>query len=474
MLKPTLKFEFRWKHSDDGNEYKLKRAQQGGGVRTKSILREASAENCLKAAQDLFFPAEGNAEGKLEDLDVELADFKDDIIDMSESGFSAAGYKEMYGLHTPRLVILTKKKSEMKVAPPYLEESDDEEFINPPWPTSPVENPVLSPKLPSGDLSKALDNKSVMEMSNETRDYERSYRQQESTDHSFMIGTSEEREELFNQIHRDYEASLAIDKAKDQHLEIEEEATARREELRMTRERLTLPLPDTNDPHIIVSIRHPDLGSVSRPFSPTSKMMDVYNWAGSLASSPEHFFLAQASPRVYIYADEDISSVGSSVLYMIKQDDPVPLSRGHTARVANISSAQQEIIEIEDNSKPQGQPSQPTRDIQITSDLPRQFMEEDTIPTYEEECAIEILKRLEEKRRSIQEELQVHEVTEVSRSNCLKDLLALYRESEVLKKKVPLVFKDEDAAGEGVNRDVYAVFWDNFVTHYCEGKHIET
>lgn len=97
-------------------------------------------------------------------------------------------------------------------------------------------------------------------------------------------------------------------------------------------------------------------------------------------------------------------------------------------------------------------------------------MEEDTIPTYELECAIEIMKRLEERSKSIQEELQLHEVTEVSRSNCLKDLLALYRESEILHKKVPLVFKDEDAVGEGVSRDVYAVFWDNFVTQYCEGK----
>jgi hypothetical protein len=44
------------------------------------------------------------------------------------------------------------------------------------------------------------------------------------------------------------------------------------------------------------------------------------------------------------------------------------------------------------------------------------------------------------------------------------------RETEIMQKKVPLLFKDEDAVGEDVNREVYAVFWDNFVTHYCEGK----
>ena len=31
--KPTLKFEFRWKHLNDEGEYKLKRANEGGGMR---------------------------------------------------------------------------------------------------------------------------------------------------------------------------------------------------------------------------------------------------------------------------------------------------------------------------------------------------------------------------------------------------------------------------------------------------------
>ncbi|CAB4032101.1 Hypothetical predicted protein, partial [Paramuricea clavata] len=55
MKKTTLKFEFRWKHSADGNKYKLKSAQQGGGMRIENILREVGPEACLKEAQDLFF-----------------------------------------------------------------------------------------------------------------------------------------------------------------------------------------------------------------------------------------------------------------------------------------------------------------------------------------------------------------------------------------------------------------------------------
>ena len=196
MPKPTLKFKFRWKHAGDGNEYKLKRAQQGGGVRTKNILREAGPDDCLKEAQDLFFPGGKNAEGNLEDLDVELADFKDDIISMSDS-FSAEGYRDMYGLHIPRLVILTRRRKEMQIISS-LEDSDDEELMSPPWSTSPVKDP-LSRNVATNDMS-------AIEMSNETEelierfpgDYQRSSRHQESIGHSFLIGTSKERQELFN------------------------------------------------------------------------------------------------------------------------------------------------------------------------------------------------------------------------------------------------------------------------------------
>jgi hypothetical protein len=374
MKKSTLKFEFRWKHSADGNKYKLKRAQQGGGMRTKNILREGGPEACLKESQNLFFPGGKNAEVSLEDLDVELGDFKD-IIGMSDS-FSAEVYRDMYGLHTPRLVILTRKRKEMHTVSS-SEDSDDEELMSPPWPTSPIKDP-LSPNVSTDTSAMEASNKTEELIEQLPGDYQRSSLNQESIGESFLFGTSEELQELFNQVQRDYEASLAIDNARDQQLQVEKEVTACEEELRMARERLTPPLPDTNDPRVI-SVRHPDLGLVSRPFSSASKMLDVYNWIGSLAPSPEHFFLACA----YLYADEDVSCMGSFVLYMIKQEDPVPLTQCHAASDSSLPSTQQEIIES---------------DIQIISDLPKQFMEEDTIPTYKEECAMEFMKRLEVKR----------------------------------------------------------------------------
>ena len=56
---------------------------------------------------------------------------------------------------------------------------------------------------------------------------------------------------------------------------------------------------------------------------------------------------------------------------------------------------------------------------------------------------------------------------EVSHSNCLQDLLAIYKRDEIMQSKVTLVFKGEPAVGDGVCREV---FWENFVAQYCEGK----
>ena len=134
---------------------------------------------------------------------------------------------------------------------------------------------------------------------------------------------------LVEQIEQDFEASLACDQAKDEQRKVKEQAAAqneRREELRIARESQTPPEPDVKSPHIIIRVRHPELGSISRVFSPLSKMVDVYNWVGSLATLPEHFLLAQTFPHSHLYPDEDVSSVASSVLYMVVQEDPIPMS----------------------------------------------------------------------------------------------------------------------------------------------------
>ena len=58
-----MKLEFRWKHLNKHNEYKLKRAVHGGGVKGMSVPKTADAKGCIQIAQN----------GKLEDVSLKSA-----------------------------------------------------------------------------------------------------------------------------------------------------------------------------------------------------------------------------------------------------------------------------------------------------------------------------------------------------------------------------------------------------------------
>ena len=468
--KPTLKFEFRWKHLNDEGEYKLKRANEGGGVRSKSIARDSNAEACLREARNLFFPNGKQLDEKSDDLEFKLGDFKDECISASEE-FSAERYKEMYGFHTPRLVLLSSWKEKAIVVPESSDssESDDEFLSHPPWHVPPDSNSSTNitsePDPQEYDLGIRDNSNELMEEI--PLDYDESFETRDESlqvvaASSTLIGSSHERRVLVQQIEREFETSLASDQAKDQQRKAEEQAFAqneRRQELRIARESQTPAEPDVKNPRVIIRVRHPELGSVSRAFSPFSKMADVYNWVGSLATLPEHFLLAQTFPNSFLYPDEDVSSVNSSVLYMVSQEDPVPMY-----------SIQEDGNKREQASKAQVQLVQSEEDIETLCDFPKQFMEEDKILSLEEERASQLLQGLQTKCLNVRETFKDQKVMEVSRSNCLQELLAIYKHDEIMDSKVMLVFKDEAAVGDGVCREVYAVFWENFVTKYCEGK----
>ena len=417
--KSTLKMEFRWKHYVEGAGYKLKRAAEGGGLRIQNVSRFASLEDCLKAAENLFFPDGENSEGKLEDLSRNLEDFKGNLLDVLDP-FTAEAYKKRYGLHTLRLVLLTKNMREV-----YTVES-------------------------SGELSDE-DMSTTWQMSTSIFDnlpdtYEPSYSNEPDRMYQ-LIGTSAERTRLKNDIDQEYEKSLAADRAKKK----DEEDHAGRVELQAARTQCTPPEPKMNEPHINVSVRHPDLGVVSRAFTLDAKAAGIYAWVGSLSTSPKHFALTRPSPRIILYPSEDAVSVASSMLYMEELEEPLPLSVDTKG-----------IDKDEDTTEN-------FQSIAVQSSPPSQLMEEDQALSEQDQTARNLLELLQVKRLKIQEELKRPQSVKISRHNSCKELLNLYKEENVIQSKLDLAFKDEAAVGEGVCRDVYAVFWDSYVTNYCEG-----
>ena len=81
--KPTLRFEIHWKHFVKGFGHKLKRSDQGGGVRTIDFPRYATANECL-AEMKLFFSNGQTRVGSVEDMEFPMADFKCEEIYFSD------------------------------------------------------------------------------------------------------------------------------------------------------------------------------------------------------------------------------------------------------------------------------------------------------------------------------------------------------------------------------------------------------
>ena len=155
---------------------------------------------------------------------------------------------------------------------------------------------------------------------------------------SMLTGSSSERQAFFEDLKEQLAKSEAEDKAKHSTKEAEErkqrelmekEIAKAQEEteglnmLRKARERRVPPEPTENG--VIVSVRHVDLGVLTRSFPSSATMSAVYDWIGSLSLTPKHFRLTKM-PNFTLYADESVSVADRELLSMLEEHFPLPLA----------------------------------------------------------------------------------------------------------------------------------------------------
>ena len=435
--KQTLKFEIRWKHFNEDSGYKAKRIEQGGGVRTIHMKKDASALECLEEIKNIFFP-EDETRDKLE---FQLADFMSKPIDLSDK-FSPEEYKSRYNLHTPRLFLLTKER--------HIETSSEES-------DSELMKPAFSPIFNEEHecLVDAMhDSATFVPISDDT---------------CSLIGSSEERITLMDEQMAEYNASLNADREKETQSALEE---SRKENIRKSRESRVTNEPSECSPYVAVSVRHPSFGIIRRRFPPDCKVTAVYDWVGSLATTPEDFSLSLSHPRIKIHPDDNISLISSSVLYMSEVEHYLIPHEDVTSK----SKEQEEATsfdqqEIEDNH-PDDHPIVGIVDLENISPAPPMQLFEDDDDFVDDNRPRGQFNSLTDKRKRAAESFNAQEynVYEVDRHNCFKNLLSLYKNDSITKQKLSLRFKNEDAAGDGVTREVYSVFWNSFLTTFCEGS----
>ena len=119
---------------------------------------------------------------------------------------------------------------------------------------------------------------------------------------SSLIGSSEDRKALKEEQDEVYRVSLLTDEKGCADLERKLHDEKRKE--RLQRARMERVLPEPSSDFVTVKIRHPSLGLQSRKFPTHTLMNSVYDWAGSLATEPEHFTLNDPLGRMLLPISE--------------------------------------------------------------------------------------------------------------------------------------------------------------------------
>ena len=74
--------------------------------------------------------------------------------------------------------------------------------------------------------------------------------------------------------------------------------------------------PDIEDDHVVISIRHPQLGTKRRLFRGNAKMNNVYDWMRSLSPQPTMYFKFSCGRSALIAESAPVSNFALTTLNM--------------------------------------------------------------------------------------------------------------------------------------------------------------
>ena len=243
------RIQIGWMHfNDKENRYVSVRMAKGGGTREVSFPIQATSADMMGEIKNIFFPDGMSVFGSTNAMTFKLGNFSCQEINEE---FTLEKYIEEHKLTKVRLYILSRVITQEKKSEVHDISDDDIDLLTP-----------------------AFDNATT----------------------SRLVGSSEERSVLRALQEKEYLESLAADQAKESNKQEEllrfQEKAERQERLRQARASRVSKEPELNEPHFIVSIRHPIVGVQTRRFERKGEVGTVYDWVGSLNLTPEYFTLS--------------------------------------------------------------------------------------------------------------------------------------------------------------------------------------
>ena len=77
---------------------------------------------------------------------------------------------------------------------------------------------------------------------------------------------------------------------------------------------------------------------------------------------------------------------------------------------------------------------------------------------------------LEEKRKKASDALHDDNRITIRRDHIVTNLLSAYQDQDITTKRLLVSIENDDAYGSGVAREMYALFWDTFLSQHAEGE----
>ena len=410
--------DFPWYHYDEKkSRFVQVKTSSGGGTRSTDMKRSSNYNECRDMGTSFFFHRGKSSKGRLSSLLVELAAFdlgelgEEILVNGKNQPFTIQNYIYAYGLKKVKFVIKTKNYDIGNVFEISDEETED-----------------CTDEKPASDGTEI---------------------NSQNASQSALIGNSAERRYLRQQQDAEYLASLAADQEKERKRAEEEknktseekqrnerllreqlQKVAYLEGLRKARESRVPPEPSVEEEHVVVIVQHLQEGRKLRMFRPTDRLLAVYDWIGGINSEPEFFGLSFTPSAEAVLPEESVMKAERRILYMTKQDTPLPLS-------------------LEENE---------ISFLGYHKDV------------YDDETATELYKEIEKKRQSLHDLLnQDPKEVLVSRETVFKDMMKLYQDDPFLKDHVIVVrFKDESTDGDGLGREAFSCFMDELLFNSCE------
>ena len=211
-----------------------------------------------------------------------------------------------------------------------------------------------------------------------------------------------------------------------------------------------LPEPSLLEPHVIVSVRNPITTKTEvRIFKDTSYFTEVYHWIGSL-SLVENFNIIDY--KTVVTPDK---KVYSAVFNMVVTDAPIPMSPEGSVAFSGYG--------ISDNN------SQMEVTVSENRTLLSQPLDESFVPVDdagETSGSVHCTSYDTLQQHRIQEYEKLKPVTHavISRENVYRDMINLYKKRNIVNHKLQLSFENEEAYGDGVNRDAFSCFFSSIYT----------